>query len=157
MIRTESLEQLVLAHPIFRGMETELAVLIAGCARNSYFAAGAYLVREGAPADSFFLIREGRVAMEIAAPGRTPQIFSTPGAGEIVGISWLSPPYVWTFDARALTPLRAIAVDAACLRGKCERDPRLGYELLKRLSAILVARLHATRLQMFDVYRHLDA
>ena len=76
------------------------------------------------PANEFFLIRHGKVALEIVAPGRAPIVFATLGEGEIVGASWLVPPYRWMFDARAVELTRAIGIDAACLRGKCEADHR---------------------------------
>lgn len=148
----EGLERIVMQHPFLKGLESQLGATISGCARNLRFAEGTYLFREGAAADEFFLIRDGRVALEIAAPGSQPGIFATLGVGEIAGISWLAPPYRWTFDARVVAPLRAIGIDARCLRAKCEADNHLGYEMMKRLSAVLVARLHATRLQMLDVY-----
>jgi CRP-like cAMP-binding protein len=146
------LERIVLQHPFFRGLEAELGATIAGCARNLRFEADAYLIREGESADELFLIREGRVRLEIAAPGQPPKVFSTLGPGEIVGVTWLAPPYRWTFDAQAMERVRAIGLDARCLRTKCEADNHLGYELLKRVASVLVARLHATRLQMLDVY-----
>jgi CRP/FNR family cyclic AMP-dependent transcriptional regulator len=62
------------------------------------------------------------------------------------------PPYRWTYDARALELVRAIAMDATCLRDKCEADHDLGYELMKRFMPVMVERLHSTRLQMLDVY-----
>jgi len=94
----------------------------------------------------------GRVALEIKAPGRAPAVFATLGEGDIVGASWLVPPYRWTSDARALELTRALGIDAACLRRKCEADHHLGYEMMKRFVPILVNRLHATQLQMLDVY-----
>lgn len=146
------LERIVLEQPLFRGLEAPLGARVAGCARNVRFRTGEDLFREGAPADEFYLLRQGRVALEILEPGHAPARFATLASGEIVGASWLVPPYRWTFDARALEPTRAIGVDARCLRAKCEADHDLGYELLKRLSAALIRRLHATRLQMLDVY-----
>ena len=80
-------------------------------------------------------------------------MFLTLGDGEIVGLSWLAPPYRWTFDARAMARTHAIGIDARCLRAKCESDHHLGYQLMKRFLSVLVARLHATRLQTLDVYR----
>ena len=92
------------------------------------------------------------MALELVAPGREPTVFATLGEGEIVGASWLIPPYRWSFDARAVTLTRAIGIDAACLRGKCDADPRLGYEMMKRFLPVFVKRLHETRLQVLDVY-----
>jgi CRP/FNR family transcriptional regulator, cyclic AMP receptor protein len=146
------LERVVGEHPVFAGLSPEYSELLAGCARNHRFAAEQYLFREGEPANEFFLIRHGRVALDIHAPGRAPIVFATLGEGEIVGASWLIPPYKWMFDARAMEVTRAIGIDAACLRGKIENDHNFGYEIMKRFLPIFVKRLHATRLQILDVY-----
>jgi CRP/FNR family transcriptional regulator, cyclic AMP receptor protein len=148
----EGIEQILRRHQFFADASEEHVALVAGCARNHRFDAGEYLCRESEPANEFFLIRHGRVALEIAAPGRAPVTFATIGPGEIVGASWLIPPYRWNFDARAMELTRAIGIDAACLRGKCEADHDLGYEMMKRFLPVLVNRLHATRLQILDVY-----
>jgi len=148
----EGLEHILTEHPFFAGFSAEHSQLVAGCARNHRFNAGEYLFREGGPANEFFLIRHGRVALEIVSPGQTPIVFETLGEGQIVGASWLVPPYRWMSDARAVALTRAIGVDAACLRDKCETDHHLGYEMMKRFLPILVQRLDATRLQLLDVY-----
>ncbi|HUJ97825.1 MAG TPA: cyclic nucleotide-binding domain-containing protein [Stellaceae bacterium] len=148
----EGIEQILRRHQFFADAGEEHLRLVAGCARNHRFDAGEYLCREGEPANEFFLIRHGKVALEMAAPGQSPITFATIGPGEIVGASWLIPPYRWNFDARAMELTRAIGIDAACLRGKCEADHDLGYEMMKRFLPVLVNRLHATRLQILDVY-----
>jgi CRP-like cAMP-binding protein len=148
----EGLEQILKKHPFFAGFSAEHSQIVSGCARNHRFDAGQYLFRAGEPANEFFLIRHGKVALEIVAPGQPPIIFETLGEGEIVGASWLVPPYRWMFDARATELTRAIGIDAACLRGKCDADHHLGYEMMKRFLPILVKRLHATQLQILDVY-----
>ncbi len=148
----EGLEQILAKHPFFAGFAPEHRALVAACARNHRYDAGEYLYREGASADEFYLVRHGEVALEIGAPGRPPIVFATLAEGEIVGASWLVPPYRWLHDARAVTLTRAIGIDAACLRGKCEADHHLGYEMMKRFLPVLVQRLHATQLQILDVY-----
>jgi CRP/FNR family transcriptional regulator, cyclic AMP receptor protein len=148
----EGLERILKEHPFFATFEPAHIELLAGCARNHRFAAGEYLFREGEPANEFFLIRNGKVALEIAAPGTAPIVFQTVDDGEIAGASWLVPPYRWMFDARAVTLTRAIGLDAKCLRGKCDADHHLGYEMMKSFLAILVKRLQATRLQILDGY-----
>ena len=148
----EGLERIVREHPFFAGLEEGFCTLVCGCAKNVRFEAGQYLFHEGAQADQFYLLRHGRVALELNGPGRGPVIFQTLGTGEIVGVSWLIPPYRWTYDARALTLVRAISLDAACLRQKCEADHDLGYAMMKRFMPVLIERLQATRLQILDVY-----
>jgi len=148
----EGLDRIVKEHPFFAGLGEGFGALVSGCATNARFEAGQYLFHEGEAADQFYLIRHGRVALELAAPGRGAVTFLTLGEGEIVGVSWLVPPYRWTDDARAIGLVRAIAMDAACLRRKCEADHDLGYEMMKRFVPVLVQRLEATRLQILDVY-----
>jgi CRP-like cAMP-binding protein len=148
----EGLERIVREHRFFAGLEESFVRLVVGCARNVRFEAGQYLFREGEPADQFYLLRHGRVALELSAPGRGRVTFQTLGENEILGVSWLIPPYRWTYDARAIELIRAIAIDAACLRGKCEADHDLGYEMMKRFMPVLIQRLQATRLQILDVY-----
>ena len=147
-----NLEQILQEHPFFAGAAAEQVELVAGCARNCLFHAGDYLFRDGGPANEFFLIRHGKVALEVDAPGHAPIIFETLGVGDFVGASWLIPPYRWVFDARAVELTRAVGIDAACLRGKCEADHDFGYDMMKRFLPSLVKRLHATRLQVLDVY-----
>jgi len=148
----EGLERIVREHPFFADMEEGFCKLVCGCAKNVRFEVGEYILREGEPANEFYLIREGRAALEINAPGRTGITFQTVGPGEVVGVSWLVPPYRWTYDARAVERVRAISLDAECLRGKCDDDPALGYDMMTRFVPILVQRLQATRLQLLDVY-----
>src|SRR5262249_42533097 len=137
--------------PFFRELPPDAVQLFAGCAKNVRFDAGHVIFREGEDADQFYLLREGKVALEVFTPqGPTPIL--TIGAGDALGWSWLVPPYKWRFDARAIETTRAFALDGKCLRGKCDTDPRLGYELLKRIAATIADRLQATRLQMLDVY-----
>lgn len=148
----EGLERIVLAHPFFAGLEAELGQVISGCARNLRFESGQYLGHEGDPADEFFLIRQGKVALEILPPGRAAIVFATQSEGDMVGVSWLVPPYRWRFDARAVELTRVIGINAKCLRDKCEADDHLGYALMKRILPVIVQRLAETRLQILDVY-----
>jgi CRP/FNR family transcriptional regulator, cyclic AMP receptor protein len=148
----EGLGRIVKEHPFFAGIPSAFSELVSGCAKNIQFAAGQYLFHEGEPADWFYLLRPGRVALQVTAPGRGAVTFQTMAEGEIVGLSWLIPPYRWTYDAKAIEVTRAIAMDAKCLRQKCEADHDLGYEMMKRFMPVLIQRMQATRLQMLDVY-----
>ncbi|MCS6816463.1 MAG: cyclic nucleotide-binding domain-containing protein [Blastocatellia bacterium] len=148
----ETLERLLAEHPFFAGLDARHIQLIVGCATNVRFDAGQMIFREGEEANEFYVIRHGKVALEIFVPGRGPITIQTLGEGEILGWSWLVPPYHWRFNARAVELTRAIALDGKCLRTKCEDDHDLGYELLKRFAYIIEQRLQATRLQLLDVY-----
>jgi CRP/FNR family transcriptional regulator, cyclic AMP receptor protein len=148
----EGLGRIIKAHPFFAGMPDTFCDLVCGCAKNTRFGAGQYLFHEAEPADWFYLIRHGRVALALTAPGRGEVTFQTLGEGELAGVSWLIPPYRWTYDARAVEETRAIAINARCLREKCEADHNLGYDMMKRFMPVLIQRLQATRLQILDVY-----
>ncbi len=148
----EALESIVLAQDFFTDLDPELGKFIAGCARNSHFEPGAYLFHEGEPAREFYIVRHGEVALEIASPGCKPLVLGTMHDGEIVGASWLVAPYRWNAAARAQTHVRAIGFDVECLRPKCEEDPRIGYQLLKRFASVMVNRLMAAHLQLLDIY-----
>lgn len=148
----ENLERILSEHPFFAGLDDGFIKLACGCAKNIRVEGGAFVFHEGAAADHFYLIREGRVALQISAPGRGASTFLTLGRGEVFGVNWLVPPYRWVYDAKALELTRAIAMDAACLRNKCEADHDLGYDIMKRLMPILIDRLHTTRMQFLDLY-----
>lgn len=147
----KSIEDLVREHPFFQGLDAAYIRLIADCGKNVHFAAGDTIFREGEAADFFFLLRAGRVALQTAFPGKS-RTLQTLSAGDVLGWSWLFPPYRWHYDAKALKSVRAVALDGACLRRKCEADPKLGYEMMKRFSRIMLERLQATRMQLLDVY-----
>ena len=138
--------------PALAALAPEQRATLAGCARNCGFEAGERMMREGEPANAFYVIRHGTVALETVVPQRGPVVLQTLHDGDLLGWSWLVPPYRTAFDARALSTTRTIAFDGACLRGKCEADPALGYALLKLLSGVFVERLQDTRLRLLDLY-----
>lgn len=146
------IDDLLAEAPAFEGMEAEHLELIAGCAGNVVFPRGEYVMREGDAADRFFVIRRGRLAMETFIPHRGGLTVETIEEGDLLGWSWLLPPYRVHLDVLALTDVHAVSFDAACLRGKCDQDPVLGYELMKRFLPVIVERLQATRLRLLDVY-----
>ena len=143
----------LLAHvPVLAGLAPEHLELIAGCAGTARAGAGEMLFLEGEPADRFFVLRRGTVALETRAPAGPPLVIETLHPGEVVGWSWLVPPFHWHFDGRAVDDVRAIAFDAACLRGKADADPALGYDLLQRFAQVMVDRMQSARLRLLDVY-----
>ena len=150
---TTTLEPLLRQHPLVAGMDDETIHLITGCAKNVRFRPGEAVAKQGEPADEFFLIREGRMAMDMPAPQGGTLRLQTADEGDVLGWSWLVPPYQWHFDLRAVSDVRAFSIDGRCLRQKCESDPRFGYEMMKRFSTLMADRLETTRLQLLDLYR----
>ena len=138
-------------HPFFAGLDPAALELAAGCAVNVHFRPGEFLFHEGDPADTFYVLRHGRVSVQMRTP-TADVVLDTAHDGDVVGWSWLIPPYSWTFDARATEETAAIAFDGVCLRGKCERDPTLGYALLQRVVQVMSARLHSARVRLLDLY-----
>lgn len=148
----ENLEHIIAEHSFFKGLKQEHINLLVGCASNVRVDAGKYILREGGEANQFFLIRHGKVSLELATPNRRSTIVETMAEGDILGWSWLVPPYTWHFDARAVELTRMIALDGKCLRTKIEADHDLGYEVFKRFAELMVHRFHSTRLQLMDMY-----
>jgi CRP/FNR family transcriptional regulator, cyclic AMP receptor protein len=152
-----TIDELLAEAPAFEGMSTDHLELIAGCAQNRTFEAGSYLLREGDPADVFYVIRRGRVALETFVPQEGTMIMETIDDGDLLGWSWLVPPYRVAFDARAVDTVHTISFDALCLRGKCDEDPALGYGLMRRFLPVIMDRLQATRLRLIDIYGNVAA
>lgn len=140
-------------HAFLSGLDERQITLLAGLVRRLEVDAGALLGREGQPAETFFLVLAGRVAIELPVPGRGAARLQTVGPGEVVGWSWLVPPHRWEFDARAVEPVVALALDATALRAACLRDHELGYQILSRLVRAIGGRLAAARVQLLDLYR----
>ena len=149
----KALKELLMEHPFFKGMDAMHIELIAGCGKNEHYGKGTYLFKEGTPADYFYIIRQGHLALESTCPGKGAIVLETLNENEVVGWSWLFEPYSWTYCGRAVQDCQVTALDGKCLRGKCENDPILGYELLKRFSRIIISRLQESRLQILDLYK----
>ncbi len=148
----KTLDVLLAEHPLFAGLGDDLLQLVAGCATNVHFATGEYLFRTGESAEHVYLIRTGRVALELVGPAGSRLVVDTVDAGGIVGLSWLIPPYQWYLDARAADSTSAVALDATCLRLKCDADPRVGYQLLQRVAGQMYQRVLSAQVRLADVY-----
>lgn len=149
---THTLEPIIREQPFFKGLEERHIQLVTGCAKNVRFEEGQVIFHEGGEANEFYLIREGLVSLNVIVPQKGATTVQTVGEGDMLGWSWLFPPYRWRFEARAQQATRTLAFDGKCLRGKCDDDHDLGYELLKRFSQVVTERLEATRLQLMDLY-----
>jgi CRP/FNR family transcriptional regulator, cyclic AMP receptor protein len=148
----QSLESIIRNHAFFHGLDEQYVQFIASCARNVRFGESQYMFHEGDPAERFYFIREGLVSIELMIPHKGPTTLQTVRDGDVLGWSWLAPPYRWHFDARSLRTTRALDFDGECLRRKCEEDHNLGYEVLKRFTSVVSERLDAARLQLLDLY-----
>ena len=147
----QTIAQYLPEHPFFAGLDTATTDLLAGCASNIHLRADEFLFREGTPADHFYLLRHGRIAIEVRTPG-SAMVLDTVEDGDVVGWSWVVPPYVWTFDGRASIDTSAVAFDATCLRVKCLANPLLGYDLMMRFVRLMNQRLQSARIRLIDMY-----
>jgi len=148
----KTLDAVIAESPVFAGLTQEQLEFIAGCAQNVHFEEGQQIAKRGDAADIFYLLRMGEVALDVDVPNKNSVRIDTIEAGQVLGWSWLIPPYQWTYDVTATELVRAVSFDGACIRGKCESDPALGYALLTRFSQVIVGRLQATRLRLIDIY-----
>ena len=151
MSTVQTIEEYLPGNPFFVGLDAQAIALVAGCAVNAHVRPGEFLFHEGEAADTFYVVRSGRVAIQMRLPTEGV-VLDTARDGDVVGWSWLVAPYRWTFDALATEETSVIAFDGACLRGKCETDPALGYALLQRVVQVMSARLHSARVRLLDLY-----
>ncbi len=149
---TRSIADYLASHPFFSGLDEAAIAELAGCARNEHVRAGEYLFRSGGKAEHFYVITRGRIGLELHTPGGGAHTLDSAGEGEVLDWPWLIPPYQWFFDGRAAEPTSVVSLDSACLRRKCEADPRLGYELIQRVAQVMSHRLQATRVRLLDLY-----
>ena len=148
----EDLERSVAAHPFLMGLSEHQVRLMADCAIRTHFDANQVIFREGETANRFYLVEEGKVALESAAYTGEPVTIDMVGDGDLLGWSWLFPPYVWHFSARAVEPTSAIFFYGTVLREYCEQDQSLGYELFKRMSEVMTRRLQSARSRLLNAY-----
>lgn len=148
----QTISDLLADQPLLKDLESQHLEFIAGCAKNVHFTEGETLFREGQVVDQIYLVRHGRVGIQIHVPGRGPVTLDAVGPGELVGWSGFVEPHCARLDAVALDSVSALALNATCIRSKCEADPRLGYAMLQRVVAVLENRLQAARIQLLDVY-----
>jgi len=143
--------QQLAGHPFVRGLEPEDVELFAELGALAEFAPRDLIFSAGRPADTFYLIRSGVVALQVNAGGTLPRTIQHITEGAALGWSWLFEPYEWQFDAQALTPVRAISFDAAALRDQFLANPGCGYRVMARIAELMAKRLHATRRQLLNL------
>jgi CRP-like cAMP-binding protein len=136
------------AHPFLRGMSRDQLSVLAEAACDVRFPAKHRLFDDGGNATRFWLIQCGHVSLDLNVPGEGSVVTETIGMGELLGWSWLFPPFKWAFGAVAATAVEAFEFDASAVRDRCAADPALGYELNQRITEVLAKRLRATRIRL---------
>lgn len=146
----KSIRQIIAGHPFFAGLSEQSLEFMAGCAEKRRVKEDEVLFRHGGKADRFYLVLDGRVTVEVAAIQGPSLDLRELGPGDILGWSWLIPPYKWHFQARAEEPAEVLEFDGAAILARCEDDPTFGYELFKRFSGLMSERLAAAREKMMN-------
>ncbi|HRI88894.1 MAG TPA: cyclic nucleotide-binding domain-containing protein [Candidatus Hydrogenedentes bacterium] len=152
MLATKDVKQLISEHEFLRGMDPKHIATMSEFAKLKVVHENEYMFRIGEEADCCYLIRDGCIAIEVRHPSRGPVTIQTLGANKVVGWSWLTEPYKWQFDGRALALTRGVCLDSKQLREACEKDHEFGYQLLSRFVPVIADRLEATRIQLLDLY-----
>ncbi|QXV56528.1 Crp/Fnr family transcriptional regulator [Amycolatopsis sp. TNS106] len=140
--------------PLLAGLSETQRSAVTATGRIEDYAAGTRLFDESGDADRCWIVISGHVAVDTHVPHRGPVTLQSVGPGELLGWSWLIPPYRWHFGAVTVTPTRALVLDAGQVRTLVEADPALGYRFTRILLETLVNRLQATRLRLLDLYRN---
>jgi len=153
-VQPEPIATRVTLHPFLAGMNRTQLALLTDCAMTTHFKNGQTILREGEFANRFYLIESGKVVLESLDAFGEPLVIETIGSGDLLGWSWMFPPYTWQFTARAVEPTAAIFFYGTILREYCEKDHSLGYELLKRMSAVVVKRLQAASKNILTLHTH---
>ena len=140
-------------HPFLHDMSRDHLAVLAEVASDVTFPARHRLFEDGGSASRFWLIQSGSVALDLHVPGQGRMKIDTIGMGEVLGWSWLYPPYRWAFGAVSASPIEAFEFDGRAVRARCESDPALGYELTQRLPRVVAKRLQATRVRLITASR----
>jgi CRP/FNR family cyclic AMP-dependent transcriptional regulator len=146
------IEEALASHPFLQNMDIAYLRYLADCSQMMKFDSGQFLLRQGAAAREFYLIRSGRICIELFSGEGGPVVIQTLGAGEVLGWSWLIPPYQWRFDARAVDAGEAIAVKGDVLKAAFTRFPEFGHEIMQRFIRVIAERLEAERLKLVNLY-----
>ena len=134
-----------LRHPFLEGLSKEFLSGLADCAMPVEFHEGEYIFKEGDPANRFYCLMDGGVDLVASEGLASEKVLQSLHGGDLLGWSWMCPPFTWKFDARATEKTHAVFFYATRLRERCEENPALGYELMKRISVVMMDRLDATR------------
>ncbi len=147
----DNLESLISGHKFLKGLSAGLLKKIVSCATVADFPAGKYIFKQGEKAANFYLLTKGRVAVGLDSADKATMHVETLNAGDVLGWSWLVAPYQWRFHALATGATYAVVINGEKLRGLCESDHELGYEIMKRFLDVIAARLEMANLQYLDL------
>jgi len=141
-------------HPFCADLDVEHVAAMSAATSERELPVGGFVLRRGQPAEALTLLLDGDVSLELTEPGGEPIVLETLHGGDPLGWSWLFPPHRWAFDARCLTPVRLLQLDAGQLRALMSADPVFGLALTQRIGQQVVQRLQFTRAQLVEITHH---
>jgi CRP/FNR family transcriptional regulator, cyclic AMP receptor protein len=147
-------QQVLGSHPFLHGLPAHHVARLTPHARSVRMPDHYRLFEEGGTADRFWLIQAGQVALDTVVPGRGRVIIEQLGRGDVLGLSWLFPPFRWGFGAITTQPVHAFEFDGPAIRAECGQDPEFGREMTRRFLRVTLHRLQATRGRLLDVSAH---
>ena len=149
-MNNQSITEYLSAHEFFSDLSDDVLKFICECSSTREIKKGQILFRQGENADKFYVIRNGRISIQMPAiMGPTLEV-QTLGKGQVLGWSWLISPYKWNFQAKAEEDSELLQFDGIAILARCEQEPKFGYELLKRFAVLMSVGLNAARQKMMD-------
>lgn len=115
------------------------------------FDLGERIFEEGQPADRFWIIRTGTVALDLTGRGDRRVAVELLGAGDLLGWSWMVPPRRWHMGAECTSPVRVFEFDAEQVRRVCDEDPALDRALCHYVAGVIAHRLRSARVRLLEV------
>ncbi|NNE63268.1 MAG: cyclic nucleotide-binding domain-containing protein [Gammaproteobacteria bacterium] len=146
----QTIEDYLSNHPFFSGLDDNFLKFLADSATELTIKKGDVLFRQGKPADAFYLLRQGQISIQVPALVGPSLEIQHLGQNQLLGWSWLIPPYRWNFLARAEEDSKLLQFDGNAILTRCEEDNQFGYELFKRFASLMSERLDAARQKMMD-------
>ena len=146
----QSTEDYLSTHTFFSGLDDSYRKFLSNSVTELQIKKGGVLFKQGDRADKFYLLRKGQVSVQVPALMGPSLEIQTLGEDQVLGWSWLIPPYRWIFLARAEEDSELLEFDGGAILARCEEDPKFGYELFKCFAALMSERLGAARQKMMD-------
>jgi CRP/FNR family transcriptional regulator, cyclic AMP receptor protein len=151
-VSSQSIGDYLSTRAFFSELDQDYMKFLADSATEMRIKKGDVLFQQGERADKFYLLRKGQVSVQVPALMGPVLEIQTLGEGQMLGWSWLIPPYRWNFQARALEDSDLLEFDGSAILARCEKDPKFGFELFKRFAALMSERLDAARQKMMDAW-----
>ena len=125
----QSITEYLSNHEFFSEFSDDVLKFLCECSSTREIKKGQILFRQGEHADKFYVIRNGRISLQMPAiMGPTLEI-QTLDKDQVLGWSWLISPYQWNFQTKAEEDSELLQFDGTAILARCKQEPKFGYEL----------------------------